>query len=238
MSDQKERRVNILVVEDEALLLHHLCYQLQEAGHTTLPADNGKEGWHFFQNHTPDIAIIDLGLPDLDGLELIKRARNKGIATPILVLTARGNWRDKVSSLNAGADDYLVKPFELEELKARLNALIRRSAGFSQPVMASGPFSLDTLTQQFMINDESVPLTSYEYTVMESFLRNANKVLSRSTLEDQLYGHDHPPDSNVLEVLINRLRKKLKQHSDTNPIATVRGQGYRFELPAHEKPGQ
>ena len=223
--------MNVLLVEDEALLLHHLSYQLEEAGHKTLEASDGKKGWAFFQNYTPDIAIIDLGLPDFDGLELIRKARNEGIATPILVLTARDNWRDKVNSLNAGADDYLVKPFELEELKARLNALLRRSVGYAQPAMSCGPFTLDSITGKFTINDEPVVLTSYESTVMESFLRNYSKVLSRSLLEDQLYGSNHSPDSNVLEVLINRLRKKLKKHSGLNPIATVRGRGYRFELP-------
>lgn len=222
--------MNVLVVEDEALLLHHLQYQLEDAGHKPLGASNGEEAWHYLQDYTPDIAIIDLGLPGISGLELIKKARAQGMSMPILILTARGNWRDKVSSLNAGADDYLVKPFELEELKARLNALIRRSAGFSQPVIKAGPFSINPLTKEFLINDSPVVLTAYEYVLMEYMMRNHQKVLSRTSLEDQIYGHSQGPDSNVLEVLINRLRKKLEKHSGINPIITLRGQGYRFDL--------
>ncbi len=221
----------VLLVEDESLLRHHLSYQLQDAGHQTLEAENGEMGWLHAQDGSPDVAVIDLGLPDFDGLELIRKIRSAGLSFPILVLTARGNWQDKVTSLNAGADDYLVKPFELEELKARLNALTRRSAGFAQPVLSLGPFSINTLSKECHINGEPVVLTSYEFSVMELFLHNQKKVLSRSKLQSQLYGDSLGPESNVLEVLINRLRGKLKKYSDVNPIVTVRGQGYRFELP-------
>ncbi|WP_067519278.1 response regulator [Endozoicomonas ascidiicola] len=223
--------MNVLVVEDEALLRHHLGYQLKEEGYNTFEADSGETGLHFLRGFKPDIAIVDLGLPGLDGVQMIEKARKEGLTTPILVLTARDNWRDKVTSLNAGADDYLVKPFELEELKARINALIRRSAGFSKPAMEAGPFKLDTLSKQFFINEEPVALTSYEFTCFELFLRNQNKVLSRAALQNQLYGADHSPESNVLEVLINRLRKKINEHAGFNPIVTVRSKGYRFDLP-------
>ncbi|MGY0218709.1 response regulator [Endozoicomonadaceae bacterium StTr2] len=223
--------MNILLVEDEVLLRHHLSYQLKEEGHTTFEADTGESGLHFLRDYTPDVAVVDLGLPGFDGVHMIETARTEGITTPILVLTARGSWRDKVTSLNAGADDYLVKPFELEELKARLNALVRRSAGFSQPALQAGPYKIDMLSGQFFINDQPVSLTSFEFKFLELFLRSQNKVLSRAAIQDRLYGADHSPESNVLEVLINRLRKKLKGHSGLNPIVTVRGKGYRFELP-------
>ena len=223
--------MNVLVVEDEALLLHHLQYQLEDAGHKTLGATNGEEAWHFLQDYNPDIAIIDLGLPGISGMELIQKARSEGVDMPILILTARSNWRDKVSSLNAGADDYLVKPFELEELKARLNALARRSAGFSNPEITAGPFHVNPISKEFLVNDKPIDLTAYEYLLMEYMMHNQQKVLSRTSLEDQIYGNRQGADSNVLEVLINRLRKKLKKHAGINPIVTVRGQGYRFSLP-------
>ena len=225
--------MNVLVVEDEELLLHHLRYQLENDGHSTLGAIDGEIGRHYLMNYHPDVAIIDLGLPGISGLDLIRQVRTQGNAMPILILTARGNWRDKVDGLNAGADDYLVKPFELEELKARLNALVRRSAGFSQPVIEVGPFSIDSLTKTFLVNNEPVSLTAYEYVLMEYMMRNHQKVLSRTILEDQIYGNSQGADSNVLEVLINRLRKKLEKHAGVNPIVTVRGQGYRFDLPCH-----
>ncbi len=223
--------MNVLVVEDEELLLHHLRYQLENDGHSTLGAADGEAARHYLMDYHPDVAIVDLGLPGISGLDLIRQVRSEGNAMPILILTARGNWRDKVDGLNAGADDYLVKPFELEELKARLNALVRRSAGFSQPMIEVGPFSINSLTKTFFVSNEPVSLTAYEYVLMEYMMRNHQKVLSRTILEDQIYGNNHGADSNVLEVLINRLRKKLEKFSGVNPIVTVRGQGYRFDLP-------
>ena len=225
--------MNVLVVEDEELLLHHLRYQLENDGHCTLGATDGEAARHYLMDYHPDVAIVDLGLPGISGLDLIRQVRSEGNAMPILILTARSNWRDKVDGLNAGADDYLVKPFELEELKARLNALVRRSAGFSQPMIEVGPFSINSLTKTFFVSNEPVSLTAYEYVLMEYMMRNHQKVLSRTILEDQIYGNNHGADSNVLEVLINRLRKKLEKFSGVNPIVTVRGQGYRFDLPCH-----
>jgi two-component system, OmpR family, response regulator PhoP len=171
------------------------------------------------------VAVIDLGLPKLGGLDLIRRLRAADRRFPILVLTARGNWKDKVEGLEAGADDYLTKPFQMEELQARINALVRRAAGFASPVIGSGPIALDTAKKEVRLNDDPVELTAYEYRVLEYLMLNPGRVVSKTELTDHIYEQDFERDSNVIEVFVGRLRKKL---DPLNPIRTVRGQGYRF----------
>jgi two-component system response regulator PhoP len=177
------------------------------------------------------LTIIDLGLPDMDGLQLITRLREQQIPFPIIVLTARGNWQDKVEGLKQGADDYLVKPFHVEELLARVNALLRRAAGWSKPTLECGPVSLDLAAQTVSVAGGNVDLTSYEYKVLEYLMMHAGELVSKADLTEHIYQQDFDRDSNVLEVFIGRLRKKLDPDGELKPIETVRGRGYRFAIP-------
>ncbi len=176
------------------------------------------------------MAIIDLGLPDIPGLEVIRTLRAEDRDFPILILTARGRWQEKVEGLEAGADDYLVKPFQFEELLARLNALLRRSSGWSTPVLQFGSISLDTMSQSLEINGEAVQLTAYEYRVLEYLMLHAGEVVSKTELTERIYEQDYDRDSNVLEVLLSRLRRKLDPDNRLKPIETLRGRGYCFRL--------
>ena len=194
-------------------------------------AADGKEGLFFATEYPLDIAIIDLGLPHLSGIEVIGRLRAAGKAFPILILTARGSWQDKVQGLEAGADDYLVKPFEMEELLARLKALLRRSAGCTQSVLRCGPVALDTGAQTVRLNERELELTTYEYKVLEYLMLHAGQVVSKSELTDHLYEQDFERDSNVIEVFVGRLRRKLDPDNQLQPIETLRGRGYRLTLP-------
>ena len=222
--------MKFLVVEDDDLLRHHISYQLGSQDYRVYSAPDAREALFLVDQYPLDAAIIDLGLPGMDGLELIKRLREQGKTFPILILTARGNWQDKVTGLEAGADDYLVKPFQFEELKARLNALVRRSAGFSQPKIKAGHFVLDLSRRQVWAGETLMELTAYEYKILEYLMRHGQQVVSKRQLVDELYD-DEGRDSNVLEVLVGRLRKKLEQTGVANPIDTIRGQGYLFNLP-------
>lgn len=222
--------MKFLVVEDDDLLRHHISYQLGSQDYRVYSAPDAREALFLVDQYPLDAAIIDLGLPGMDGLELIKKLREQGKKFPILILTARGNWQDKVTGLEAGADDYLVKPFQFEELKARLNALVRRSAGFSQPKIKAEHFVLDLSRRQVWAGETLMELTAYEYKILEYLMRHGQQVVSKRQLVDELYD-DEGRDSNVLEVLVGRLRKKLEQTGIANPIDTIRGQGYLFNLP-------
>jgi two-component system, OmpR family, response regulator PhoP len=217
--------MRILIVEDEAELQRQLRDRLKSLGYVVDLGADGEEGLYYGREFDYDAAVIDLGLPKLGGLELIRRLRAGGRRFPILVLTARGNWQDKVEGLEAGADDYLTKPFQMEELQARINALVRRAAGFASPVIRSGPLALDTAGKELRLHDESIELTAYEYRVLEYLMLNPGRVVSKTELTDHIYEQDFERDSNVIEVFVGRLRKKLDPF---NPIRTVRGQGYRF----------
>lgn len=223
--------MRILIVEDDPILSHHLKSQLSELGNQVQCADTAEEGLFFAQNYPNDIAIVDLGLPDRDGLSLIKDMRSKDLRLPILILTARSNWQDKVTGLEAGADDYLVKPFQKEELVARLSALVRRSAGFVKPEMTAGDIRVDLLAKQVFINEEVLELTAFEYDLLEYLMRHSRQVVSKQRLLDVLY-EDQEGDPNTIEVMISRLRKKFTKTGQENPISTIRGQGYIFESQA------
>jgi len=214
-----------LIVEDEASLRDQLAQHLKAEGFAVDCAADGEEGLYFGREYDYDAAVIDLGLPKIDGIELIARLRSEERAFPILVLTARGHWQDKVNGLEAGADDYLAKPFQMEELLARLNALIRRSAGYASPVLSQGELQLDTAKKEVRVTGTPVELTAYEYKVLEYLMLNPNRVVSKSELTDHLYEQDFDRDSNVIEVFVGRLRKKI---APVDLIRTVRGQGYRF----------
>ena len=214
-----------LIVEDEAPLREQLTQHLQAEGFAVDAAEDGEEGLYYGREYDYDAAVIDLGLPKIDGIDLITRLRTEDRGFPILVLTARGHWQDKVQGLEAGADDYLAKPFQMEELMARLNALIRRSAGYASPVLNQGELQLDTAKKEVRVEGSAVELTAYEYKVLEYLMLNPNRVVSKTELTDHLYEQDFDRDSNVIEVFVGRLRKKI---APVENIRTVRGQGYRF----------
>jgi two-component system response regulator PhoP len=222
--------VRLLVVEDESLLCQQLQRGLEKAGYVVDAAEDGKAGLYFATEFNYDAAIIDLGLPEIDGITLIQTIRSIGKSFPILILTARGDWQDKVAGLDAGADDYVVKPFQLEEIVARLNALLRRAAGFSKPVLEFGAIKLDTTSKRLAVNGEYVDLTAYEYKMLEYLMLHPGKAVSKTELTEHLYAQDYDRDSNVLEVFVRRLRQKLDPEQSLKPIETVRGQGYRFVL--------
>lgn len=217
--------MRVLIVEDESALAAQLASALRSAGFAVDAAKDGEEGLYFGEEFDYDAAVIDLGLPRLDGMSLIRKLRGAERNMPVLILTARGNWQDKVKGLEAGADDYLTKPFQMEELLARLNALIRRAAGYSSPVLEHGDLKLDTAKKEVRVGSDAVELTAYEYKVLEYLMLNPDRVVSKTELTDHLYEQDFDRDSNVIEVFVGRLRKKL---DPVNPIRTVRGQGYRF----------
>jgi two-component system response regulator PhoP len=222
--------MRILVIEDEQALRDQLHEQLTSRGYSVNTAEDGEEGLFYGREYPQDLAVVDIGLPKLSGIEVIKKLRAEGIDYPIIILTARGNWQDKVEGLEAGADDYLVKPFHIEELLARLNALLRRSAGLATPELECGPIKLDTVGQTVQVNQEPLSLTAYEYRIMEYLMLNTGKVISKTELTEHIYEQDFDRDSNVLEVLVGRLRRKLDPENSIKPIETLRGRGYRFTL--------
>ena len=222
--------MRLLLVEDEAPLRETLGAQLKDAGFVVDEAADGEEGLHYGLDYPVDLAIIDLGLPRLPGMELIERLRAAGKSYPILILTARDRWQDKVAGLQAGADDYVTKPFHTEEIVARVQALLRRAAGAADPVLRGGPVELDTRTQRVRVDSREIELTSYEYRVLEHLMLSAGKVVTKTELTDRLYDEDLERDSNVIEVFIGRLRRKLDPDSRLRPIETLRGRGYRFAL--------
>ena len=220
--------MRVLLVEDEAPLRLELKQQLSRRGYTADVAADREEGLCYVQEYPLDLAVVDIGLPKLSGIEVIRRSRDQGLSLPILVLTARGNWQDKVQGLEAGADDYLVKPFHLEELLARLNALLRRTAGLSRPEIEWGPLVLNTATQSVHLRGNALELTAYEYRVLEYLMLHRGEVVSKTELTDHIYEQDYDRDSNVLEVFVGRLRRKLDPDGSLQPIETLRGRGYRF----------
>ena len=220
--------MKLLVVEDEALLRHHLLTRFGEQGHVVDAVADAEEALYRVAEYNHDLAIVDLGLPGMGGLELIRTLREQGKQFPILILTARGNWQNKVEGLAAGADDYVVKPFQFEELEARLNALLRRSSGFVQSTISAGPLVLDINRKQALLSDESIALTAYEYRILEYLMRHQQQVVAKERLIEQLYPDDEERDPNVIEVLVGRLRRKLDSGTGFKPIDTVRGQGYIF----------
>ena len=194
--------MRILVIEDEAALREGLRHDLTAAGHTVDVAADGEEGLYAALEFPIDVAIVDIGLPRMSGLEVIRQLRAQGRKCGVLVLTARARWQDKVEGLGAGADDYVAKPFNFEELHARLSALMRRATGWSSATIQCGPVVLDTRAQRVTVEGQPVELTSFEYRLLELLMLHAGEVLSKSDLTDKLYAQDFERDSNVIEVLI------------------------------------
>ena len=228
--------MRVLVVEDEAALRETLKVRLTEAGFTVDVAQDGEEGLFAGREYPLDVAIIDLGLPKLAGLEVIRRLRAEGKAFPILILTARDNWQDKVEGLQAGADDYVPKPFHFEEVLARLQALLRRAGGWASPELKCGPVALDTRAQTVRVDGQPIDLTTFEYRILEHLMLRAGEVISKGELTERLYDQDFERDSNVIEVLVGRLRRKLDPEDRLKPIETLRGRGYRFALARDSAP--
>jgi two-component system response regulator PhoP len=222
--------MRVLVVEDEQALREQLVARLRSEGYAVDAAADGEEGAWCGQELPVDAAIVDLGLPALSGIDMIRRWRDAGERFPVLILTARGQWQDKVDGLESGGDDYLVKPFHMEELLARLRALIRRSGGWADPVLRAGPLALDTRSHSVFLGDQPIFLTAFEYRILEYLMLHAERVISKSELSEHVYDEDLERDSNVIEVLVGRLRRKLDPKGRLRPIETLRGRGYRFGL--------
>ena len=222
--------MRILIIEDETALREQVSERLTAEGYTVDASGDGKEGLFFASEYPLDLAVIDLGLPGMPGLEIIRTLRADGHTLPILILTARGKWEEKVTGLEAGADDYLVKPFHMEELLARIKALLRRAGGNGQESIGFGPITLDSGAQKITLDDAPLELTAFEYRLLEYLIRHRDKVVPKSELADYLYPHEQDCDSNVIEVLIGRLRRKLDPDGELKPIETLRGRGYRFTL--------
>ena len=222
--------MRLLLIEDNAVLRLGLKRQLEADGYRVDQAADGEDGLFQAREYPLDLAIVDLGLPKVNGLTVVQTLRSEGRTLPILILTARGSWQDKVQGLETGADDYLVKPFEYPELAARVKALLRRSLKATSDVLKLGALSIDFSAQSARLNDVVLELTTFEYRVLEYLVRERARVVSKQELSDYLYPHDEDRDSNVLEVLVGRLRRKLDPEGLLAPIETLRGRGYRFVL--------
>ena len=216
--------MRILVVEDEPTLRGQLERMLQGAGYAVDTADNGVDGLHIAQHEPVDLVVLDLGLPVLDGVSVLHRLRAAHHTVPVLILTARDSWQDKVAGMDAGADDYVSKPFHAEELLARVRALIRRSVGLASPVLQCGQLTLDTRSARVTEGARLLNLTSHEYKVLSYMMHRFGEVISRQDLTEHIYAQDFDRDSNTIDVFVARLRKKFAGHY----IETVRGQGYRL----------
>ena len=222
--------MRLLLVEDDAALRLGLARQLEAEGYRVDQAADGDDGLFQAREYPVDLAIVDLGLPKRSGLDVVKSLRADGRTLPILILTARGSWQDKVTGLEAGADDYLVKPFEYPELAARVKALLRRSLKATSDVLTLGPIAIDFSAQTAALHGEPIDLTAFEYRLLEYLVRQRGRVVTKQELSDYLYPHDEDRDSNVVEVLLGRLRRKLDPDGNLAPIETLRGRGLRFTL--------
>jgi len=222
--------MRVLIIEDDDALRGQICERFKEEGYAIDAAGDGEEGLYLAREMPVDVAVIDLGLPGIDGMEIIRKVREEGHIYPILILTARDRWQDRVEGLEAGADDYLGKPFHLEEVLARVRALLRRVGGWAHPLLEFDGMRIETREQQVYVGDEAVTLTAYEYKVLEYLAMRAGEVISKPALLDHLYEENTERDTNVLEVFVRRLRRKLDPENSLSPIETLRGRGYRFAL--------
>jgi two-component system response regulator PhoP len=218
----------LLLLEDQDALRQQLVELLERHSFTVDACGDGMEGLYIAQKFNFDVAVIDLGLPRVSGLEIIRKIREEGRDYPILILTARADWTDKVDGLAAGADDYLVKPFHVQELIARLEAMLRRAQGQFKPNLVWGPIHLDLRAKRVNVDDDQVSLTAFEFNILEYLMQRPGEVVSKAELTEHLYDQDFDRDSNVIEVFVGRLRKKLDPDNIIKPIETVRGQGYRL----------
>ncbi len=217
--------MRILVVEDDPDLRRQLVDTLRADGYAVDQAADGEEAEYLGEVEPYDAIVLDLGLPIKDGVSVLKQWRSNGLNVPVLILTARDQWSEKVAGFDAGADDYLTKPFQMEELQARIKALIRRAAGHASPIIECGPVRVDTGAATVSVNDQAISLTGHEYKLLSYLIHHANTIVSRTELTEHIYDQDFDRDSNTIEVFVGRLRKKL----GVDVIKTVRGLGYRME---------
>jgi two-component system response regulator PhoP len=220
--------MRLLVLEDDPALRDMLAQQFRTAGFTIDAAADGVEGEFAGLEYPIDVAVVDLGLPGRSGLDAIRAWRKAGKTFPVLILTARDSWQEKVAGLDSGADDYVTKPFRFEEVLARVQALVRRSGGWSQPLLKCGSVELDTRAQEVRVGGTAVELTAFEYRLLEYLMLRAGQVVSKAELTEKLYEQDFERDSNTIEVFIGRLRRKLDPENRHQPIETLRGRGYRI----------
>jgi two-component system OmpR family response regulator len=223
--------MRILVVEDDVNLSRQLSEALKESGYVVDQAFDGEEGHYLGDTEPYDAIILDIGLPEMDGITVLEKWRADGKGMPVLLLTARDRWSDKVAGIDAGADDYVAKPFHVEEVLARIRALIRRAAGHASPDIVCGPVRLDTKGSKATVNGETLKLTSHEYRLLSYLMHHMGEVVSRTELVEHMYDQDFDRDSNTIEVFVGRLRKKI----GVDLIETVRGLGYRMQAPANGK---
>lgn len=220
--------MRLLLLEDETTLRETLTVSLRRDGYAVDAVGEGVEGLYYAIEYPIDLAIIDLGLPGKPGLEVLRELRRAGKSYPVLILTARDRWQDKVEALELGADDYLTKPFRTEELLARVHALLRRSAGHASSEIRIGPLAINLASQRVWLDDEVLDLTAFEYKLLAYFALHPDQVVSKTELNEHLYDDDADPDSNVIEVILGRLRRKIDPDGTWKPIETLRGRGYRF----------
>lgn len=219
--------MRVLVVEDDPELGRQLSERLRHEGYAVDLARDGEEGQFLGETEPYDAIVLDLGLPKVDGLTVLRAWRKQGVGAPVIILTARGAWTEKVQGIDAGADDYLAKPFSMEELLARIRALIRRAKGHASAELSCGPVVLDTRSGRVSVEGRPVELTSFEYRVLAYLMHRKGQVVSRTELTEHVYAQDFDRDSNTIEVFVGRLRRKL----GVDVIRTVRGLGYRIDEP-------
>lgn len=219
--------MRILVVEDDLSVATQIGTMLQQAGYVVDLAHNGEEGQFLGDTEPYDLVVLDIGLPDIDGLTILDRWRGSDLLMPVIIVSARNTWREKVSGLRKGADDYLAKPFEMEELLARVESLIRRSTGHPSPILECGPLKLDTAFNRITLDGTPVQLTALEFRMLSYLVHHKSKIVSKTELIEHIYDRSFDLDSNTIEVLVNRLRKKI----GADFIRTHRGQGYQLEAP-------
>ena len=222
--------MRLLVVEDERELAGQIARTLRDAGYAVDMAHDGEEGLYLGEVEPYDAVILDLGLPVVDGLTVLRRWREAGHSMPVLILTARDRWSEKVEGFDAGADDYVVKPFSMEEVLARIRALIRRAAGHASPELSCGPVRIDTRSSRVSVDGAPVALTAHELKLMSYLMHHQGKVISRTELVEHIYDQEFDRDSNTIEVFVGRLRKKL----GVDVIRTLRGQGYMMAPPGDD----
>ena len=223
--------MRVLVVEDDRNLREQLTTALTDAGYTVDPADNGEDGQFMGETEPYDLAILDLGLPKVDGLTVLKAWRAQGVSTPVLILSARDRWSEKVEGLDLGANDYVTKPFHMAELLARVRANVRRTTDHASAALQCGDLQLNTATGQVSVNGQQIKLTAYQYTVLDYLMHHRGRIVSRSELIEKIYAQDHERDSNTIEVFIGILRRKI----GIDRIVTEKGLGYRLVDPAENK---
>ena len=220
--------MKLLLIEDDAVIVNQLNLELEKAGFSLDICMDGQDGLYRAREYNYDLLIVDIGLPLISGTEIIQQLRAENNQVPILMLTARGSWQDKVFGLKSGADDYLVKPFQKEELVARIHALLRRAGGYANSKISLGQLEMDMDSQEVTLAGSSLNLTAFEFKLLQYFLLHPNKVASKSVLADYLYDEEQERDSNVIEVIVARLRQKIDPDNSWKPIETLRGRGYRL----------